>query len=234
MRKTPPRATAEAPPGSPNALPVEPREFVTLLAVDFTGTYQVYLAAKDERIKMTRLSMSLLAAPFAAAVALASAKVIRPDALAAWESVPWYLFATVAAFGLLNVLPFLRLIEAVNAHMRTARALNNFRLLYVLPLKDHFSALGWSPNLPVDPRYPETYAPLAWPGINVMMLALVNGSYIAVGVLGLIGAEPTPALLLVIIGLLALIHYFVYYVRANVSRQRRLPHNPYHFPNVET
>jgi hypothetical protein len=66
------------------------------------------------------------------------------------------------------------------------------------------------------------------------MLALVNSSYIAVGVLGLIGAEPNAALLLVIIGLLALIHYFVYYVRANVSRQRRLPHNPYHFPNVET
>ena len=67
-----------------------------------------------------------------------------------------------------------------------------------------------------------------------MMLALVNSSYIAVGVLGMVGAAPTVALLLVIIGLLALVHYFVYYVRANVSRQRRLPHNPFHFPNVET
>ncbi|MER5622712.1 hypothetical protein [Streptosporangium sp. NPDC002544] len=229
-----PRATAEALPETLDGLPVAPREFLALVSVDFTGTYQVYLAAKDERIKMTRLSMSLLSAPFAAAIALTGAKVISPNMLTSWQGVPWYLFATVAAFGLLSVLPFLRLIEAVNAHMRTARALNNFRLLYVVHLKDQFSALGWTPNLPVDPRYPETYAPLAWPGINVMMLALVNSSYIAVGVLGMIGVVPTTALLLVIIGLLAMIHYFVYYVRANVSRQRRLPHNPFHFPNVET
>ncbi|WP_030921684.1 hypothetical protein [Streptosporangium amethystogenes] len=234
MRKTSPRATAEALPETLDGLPVAPGEFLALVSVDFTGTYQVYLAAKDERIKLTRLSMSLLSAPFAAAIALAGAKVISPNMLASWQSAPWYLFATVAAFGLLSVLSFLRLIEAVNAHMRTARALNNFRLLYVVHLKDQFSALGWTPNLPVDPRYPETYAPLAWPGINVMMLALVNSSYIAVGVLGMIGAVPTTALLLVIIGLLAMIHYFVYYVRANVSRQRRLPHNPFHFPNVET
>jgi len=226
--------TAGALPETLDGLPVEPREFLALVSVDFTGTYQVYLAAKDERIKMTRLSMSLLAAPFAAAVALASAKVVSPGMLTAWHSVPWHLFAMIAAFGLLSVLPFLRLIEAVNAHMRTARALNNFRLLYTVHLKDQFAALGWTPNLPVDPRYPETYAPLAWPGINVMMLALVNSSYIAVGVLGMIGAAPAVALLLVIIGLLALVHYFVYYVRANVSRQRRLPHNPFHFPNVET
>lgn len=234
MRKMSPRATAEALPETLDGLPVAPREFLALVSVDFTGTYQVYLAAKDERIKMTRLSMSLLSAPFAAAIALTGAKVISPNMLTSWQGVPWYLFATVAAFGLLSVLPFLRLIEAVNAHMRTARALNNFRLLYVVHLKDQFSALGWTPNLPVDPRYPETYAPLAWPGINVMMLALVNSSYIAVGVLGMIGAVPTTALLLVIIGLLTMIHYFVYYVRANVSRQRRLPHNPFHFPNVET
>ncbi len=234
MRKMSPRMTAAALPETLDGLPVAPGEFLALVSVDFTGTYQVYLAAKDERIKMTRLSMSLLAAPFAAAVALASAKVVSPETLTTWLTVPWHLFAMVAAFGLLSVLPFLRLIEAVNAHMRTARALNNFRLLYAVHLKDQFSALGWTPNLPVDPRYPETYAPMAWPGINVMMLALVNSSYIAVGVLGMIGAAPTTALLLVIIGLLALVHYFVYYVRANVSRQRRLPHNPFHFPNVET
>jgi hypothetical protein len=234
MRKTVPRASADSLPERPDRLPVEPREFVQLVSVDFAGTYSVYLAAKDERLKMTRLSMSLLSAPFAAAIALVSTEVIDPAALASWRGVPWYLFAVVAAFGLLSILPFLRLIEAVNAHMRTARALNNFRLLYVVQLKDHLDALGWTPNLPVDPRYPETYAPLAWPGINVMMLALVNSSYIAVGALGMVGADPNTALLLVVIGLLALLHYAVYYVRANVSRQRRLPHNPFHFPNVET
>ncbi|MFB9721109.1 hypothetical protein [Planobispora longispora] len=234
MKKMLPRMSAESLPERLDNLPVDSKEFLQLVAVDFSGTYHVYLASKDERIKMTRLSMSLLAAPFAAAVALASAKVIPPSALITWEQAPGYLFAMVAAFGLLSFLPFLRLIEAVNAHMRTARALNNFRLLYVVQLKDHFSALGWSPNLPVDPRYPETYAPLAWPGVNVMMLALVNSSYIAVGTLGLFRAELHPPVVMVIISLLALVHYFVYYVRANVSRQRRLPQNPFHFPNVET
>ncbi|MGV9597094.1 hypothetical protein ACWDR1_10535 [Streptosporangium sandarakinum] len=234
MRKMVPRMTAESLPERLDDLPVEPKDFLQLVAVDFTGTYNVYLSAKDERLKMTRLSMSLLSAPFAAAIALASTKVIDPRALTSWDGVPGYLFAMVTAFGLLNMLPFLRLIEAVNAHMRTARAINNFRLLYVVQLKDHLSALGWTPNLPVDPRYPETYAPLAWPGVNVMMLAVVNGAYMAVGVLGLVGADPNPGLLMVVIGLIALIHYFIYYVRANVSRRRRLPHNPYHFPNVET
>ena len=89
--------TAEALPETLDGLPVKPGEFLALVSVDFTGTYQVYLAAKDERIKMTRLSMSLLAAPFAAAVALAGAKVVSPAMLTTWHSVPWYLFAMTAA-----------------------------------------------------------------------------------------------------------------------------------------
>ena len=215
---------------------MEPREFLALVAVDFTGdATRVDLAAKDERIKMTRLSMSLLAAPFAAAVALASAKVVSPQMLTTWHSVPWHLFAMVAAFGLLSVLPFLRLIEAVNAHMRTARAAQQFP-----------PALRCPPQGPVrgprldsltcwwHPRYPETYAPMAWPGdqrddAGPGQQLLHRGRRARDG-----RGRPTVALLLVIIGLLALVHDFVYYVRANVSRQRRLPHNPFHFPNVET
>ncbi|GAA3473032.1 hypothetical protein [Nonomuraea roseola] len=211
--------------------PLEATHFLQLAAVDFSGIYAVHLAAKDERLKMTRLAMSLLSAPFAATIALASTKVVNPADLTRWDTVPWYLYALVAAFGLLAVLPFLRLIEAVNAHARTARALNNFRLLYVTRLKDEF---GWSPNLPVDPRFPETYAPLAWPGINVMMLSIVNSAYLTVGVTGLSKGELNVPLLLISIMLVALVHYSVYYVRCNVTRRRRLPHNPYNFPNVET
>ncbi|GAA2374752.1 hypothetical protein [Nonomuraea africana] len=211
--------------------PLEATQFLQLAAVDFSGIYAVHLAAKDERLKMTRLAMSLLSAPFAAAIALASTKVVDPADLTRWDTVPWYLYALVAAFGLLAVLPFLRLIEAVNAHARTARALNNFRLLYVTRLKDEFD---WSPNLPVDPRFPETYAPLAWPGINVMMLSIVNSAYLTVGVTGLSKGELNVPLLLLSIMLVALVHYSVYYVRCNVTRRRRLPRNPYNFPNVET
>jgi hypothetical protein len=218
MRKTPHRMIPED-------------AFLQLASVDFAGIYAVHLAAKEERLKMTRLAMSLLSGPFLAAIALTSAKVVDPQSLTSWERVPWYLFALVTAFGLLSVLPFLRLIEAVNAHARTARAINNFRLLYVSRLK---SELNWSPNLPVDPRFPETYAPLSWPGINVMMLALVNSTYLTVGVTGLGKQYPNMLLLLTGILLVALVHYAVYYVRCNVTRRRRLPHNPYEFPNLET
>ncbi|WP_084955542.1 hypothetical protein [Thermoactinospora rubra] len=210
---------------------LETSHLLQLVAVDFSGIYAVHLAAKEERLKMTRLAMSLLSVPFAAAIALTSAKVVDPASLTAWHTVPWYLFALVAAFGLLGVLPFLRMIEAVNAHARTARALNNFRLLYAERLKGE---LAWTPNLPVDPRFPETYAPLTWPGINVMMLATVNACYLTVGVTGLSGQSPNLLLLLTSILLVALLHYSIYYVRCNVTRRRRLPHNPYQFPNVET
>ncbi|MGW0806101.1 hypothetical protein [Nonomuraea sp. NPDC002799] len=206
-------------------------QFLQLAAVDFTGIYAVHLAAKEERLKMTRLALSLLSGPFLAAIALTSAKVVDPQSLTEWQRVPWYLFALVTAFGLLSVLPFLRLIEAVNAHARTARAINNFRLLYVTRLRDE---LGWSPNLPTDPRFPETYAPLTWPGINVMTLATVNSTYLTVGVTGLSDQEPSLLPLMTGVLLVALVHYAVYYVRCNVSRRRRLPHNPYEFPHVET
>ncbi|WP_214318870.1 hypothetical protein [Nonomuraea sediminis] len=216
---------------SPSLVPLDATHFLQLTAVDFTGIYAVHLAAKEERLKMTRLAMSLLSGPFLAAIALASAKVIDPAQLTAWERIPWYLFALVTAFGLLSVLPFLRLIEAVNAHARTARAINNFRLLYSSRLKDE---LDWSPNLPVDPRFPETYAPLTWPGINVMMLALVNSTYLTIGVTGLAKQVPNLPLLLLSILLVAMVHYAIYYVRCNVTRRRRMPHNPYDFPNLET
>ncbi|MGR6913550.1 hypothetical protein ACU635_04795 [[Actinomadura] parvosata] len=207
-----------------------PNHFLQLAAVDFNGVYAVHLAAKEERLKMTRLALSLLSGPFFAAIALASAKVVDPQSLTRWQDVPWYLFALVITFGVLSVLPFLRLIEAVDAHARTARAINNFRLLYSTKLGDE---LDWTPNLPVDPRFPETYAPLAWPGINVMVLATVNSTYLTVGVTGLSGQEPNLVLLMTGILLVALVHYGVYYVRCNVSRRRRLPRNPYRITNME-
>ncbi|GAA4936537.1 hypothetical protein HD597_010423 [Nonomuraea thailandensis] len=222
MRKIPHRMAQE------NDL--APSQFLQLAAVDFNGVYAVHLAAKEERLKMTRLSLSLLSGPFFAAIALASAKVVDPQSLTRWQAVPWYLFALVIAFGVLSVLPYLRLIEAVDAHARTARAINNFRLLYSTKLGDD---LDWSPNLPVDPRFPETYAPLAWPGVNVMVLATVNSTYLTVGLTGLSGQEPNALLLMTGILLVALVHYGVYYVRCNVSRRRRLPRNPYRISNME-
>ncbi|NRQ30320.1 hypothetical protein HII36_00480 [Nonomuraea sp. NN258] len=218
MRKTPPRMIQED-------------TFLQLAAVDFSGIYAVHLAAKEERLKMTRLAMSLLSGPFLAAIALSSAKVVDPQSLTRWELVPWYLFALVTVFGLLSVLPFLRLIEAGNAHARTARAINNFRLLYTSKLRGQ---LGWSPNLPTDPAFPDTYRPLAWPGINVMMLGLANSTYLTVGITGLSKQAPNPLLLVLSTLLVALVHYAVYYVRCNVTKRRRLPRSPYHQPNLET
>lgn len=209
-------------------------EFAQLLAVDFDSAYRVYLASADERLKMLRLALSLLAAPFAAAIALISADVVAPADLDAWHTVPWYLFGLVLSFGALGILPYIRLIESTGAHLRTARALNNFRRLYAEGLKDHFARLGWSPNLPVDPKYPESFAPLSWEGVNVLVLALLNACYIAVGLLGLSGAAPSPVLLAGVILLVALLLFLVYYVQTNVRRRGLQPENPFNAPFVET
>lgn len=208
--------------------------YLQLLATDFGGIYQVYIAAWDERLKMLRLAMSFMAAPFGAVIALMSARVLDPTVLASWQRLPAYVFGLIIAAGLLTMVPYLRLIEATNTHMRTARVMNNFRLLYVRELRDHFEDIDWAPNLPVDCRYPETFAPASGPGVTILVLAVLDAAYLAVGLVGLSGATPTPMLLAITIALSALVLWFCYYVRSNVSRRRHQPDNPYGFPTVET
>jgi hypothetical protein len=213
---------------------VDPTQFVQLLATDFGGIYQVYLAASEERLKMLRLAMSLLAAPFGAVVALASARVLDPAALTSWHRIPPYVFALTAIFGAMGVLPYLRLIEATSRHLRTARAMNNFRLLYVEELRDHFLEVGWAPNLPIDPAYPEAFAPTSGPGVTAIGLAIVDAAYISIGLLGLSGARPTAIVVTVWITVTATLLFLVYHVRMGAARRRREPANPYGFPSVES
>jgi hypothetical protein len=213
---------------------LRPADFFTLLMTDFQGEYQVYIAAANERLVMLRFALSLLAAPFAATIALVSAKVVAPSSLASWTHVPGYLFGLLTVFGLLAVLPYLRMIEASITHVRTARAMNNFRLLYARELRAEFTARGWSPNLPVDPSYPDSFAPLSWPGINAIVLALLEAAYITVGMVGLASVRPAPLLIGFGIAVVALLLFSVYYIRTNVSRRRREPANLLGFPRVET
>ena len=212
---------------------IEPAEYLALLMADFQGLYQVNVAAAGERLTLVRFVLSLLAAPFAATIALVSAKVVTPAMLESWTRVPAYLFALLTAFGVLAIVPYLRMIEASLTHERTARGLNNFRLLYSRALHAEFLASGWSPNLPVDPTYPESFAPLSWPGINAIVLATLAASYITVGVAGLARVRPAP--LLIVFGIVAVtsLLFSVYYVRTNVSRRRKEPANPLGFPRVE-
>lgn len=213
---------------------IDPTQFVQLLATDFGGIYQVYLAASDERLKTLRLAMSLLAAPFGVVIALVSAKVLDPAVLTAWHRIPPYVFALTVIFGAMGVLPYLRLIEATSRHLRTARAINNFRLLYVEELRDHFRELGWSPNLPVDPGFPDAFGPTSGPGLTAIGLAVVDSAYISIGLLGLSGARPTPVVVTVWILLTATLLLFIYYIRLGVSRHSRGPANPFGFPSVES
>jgi hypothetical protein len=178
--------------------------------------------------------MSLLAAPFVAVVALASAKVLDAAALTAWHRIPPYVFALTAIFGAMGVLPYLRLIEATSRHLRTARAVNNFRLLYVEELRDHFREVGWAPNLPVDPNYPEAFAPTSGAGLTAIGLAIVDAAYISVGLLGLSGARPTGIVVTVWIAVTATLLLLIYYVRLGTARHRRGPANPFGFPSVES
>jgi hypothetical protein len=214
--------------GPPSQPPpqLEPGEYLTLVMADFQGLYQVNVAAASERLTLVRFALSLLAAPFAATIALVSAKVVTPAMLESWTRLPVYLFALLAAFGLLAIVPYLRMIEASLTHERTARGLNNFRLLYSRGLHAEFLASGWTPNLPVDPTYPESFAPLSWPGINVIVLATLDASYITVGVAGLARVRPAPLLIAFGIVAVTLLLFSVYYVRTNVSRRRKEPASP--------
>ncbi|MFL6054342.1 MAG: hypothetical protein ACJ72W_15690 [Actinoallomurus sp.] len=213
---------------------IDPTGFIQLLATDFGGVYQVYLAASDERLKMLRFAMSLLAAPFAAVVALASAKVLDPAALTSWHRIPPYVFALTAIFGAMGILPYLRLIEATSRHLRTARAVNNFRLLYVEELRDHFGGIGWAPNLPVDPAYPEAFGPTSSSGLTAMGLAVVDAAYISVGLLGLSGTRPIPIIVTLWIAVTATLLFLIYHVRLGAARRHQGPANPYGFPSVES
>lgn len=204
----------------------------SLLAVDFQGVYQVHVAAATERLAMLRFSLSLLAAPFGATVALVSAKVLPPAALTAWPHLPRYLFGLLAASGLLAVLPYLRMVEASVTHARTARAMNNFRLLYTLQLRPEFIAAGWSPNLPVDPRFPAVFAPFGWPGISAFALAALDAAWITVGVAGVTAIWPPPALLAAAAAVLAGCLFSASCLREGGRRHR--PANPFGFPSVET
>lgn len=207
---------------------------LSLLAADFQGVYQVNVAAASERLTMLRFSLSLLAAPFGATVALVSARVVAPSQLTSWPHVPRYLFGLLAVFGVLAVLPYLRMIEASLTHARTARAMNNFRLLYTLQLRRELTALDWSPNLPVDPRYPAVFAPLSWPGITAAVLAVLDAACLGVGLVGLAGISPEPALLGGAVAIVAVALLSLYYLRASASVHRRGPANPFGFPFVET
>jgi hypothetical protein len=229
-----PERVAVAPGDAAVSSGLAPADLFTLLMSDFQGEYQVYIAAAGERLMMLRFALSLLAAPFAATIALVSAKVVPAGSLASWANVPGYLFGLLAAFGVLAILPYLRMIEASITHVRTARAMNNFRLLYARELHAELVARGWSPNLPVDPSYPESFAPLSWPGINAIVLALLEAAYITVGVVGLARVRPAPLLIAFGITAVTLLLFGAYYVRTNVSRRRREPANPLGFPRVET
>lgn len=213
--------------------PADTNDLLAMLSVDFAGVYSVNVAAAEERLRVLRLSLTFLSAPFLAGVALASAGVFQPDLLGAWRTIPGYLYLLVLGFGLLSIVPFLRFVEVNGTHMRTARAINNFRLLYSRGLAHYFDSLGWKPNLPVDPTYPETYAPLGWAGVNVMVLGVLNSTYIGTGVVGLSIAEPSfPVIAVVTLGF-SLAHFLVYYIRSTMTRRNSLPLNLLGAENVE-
>ena len=81
---------------------------------------------------------------------------------------------------------------------------------------------------------PDSFAPLSWPGINAMVLAALESSYITVGMVGLARVRPAPLLVGFGIAVVTLLLFSVYYVRTNISRRRREPDNPLGFPRVET
>jgi hypothetical protein len=206
-----------------------------MLRVDFDNIYKVNLAALDERLHVVRLSISIFAAPFLVLTALVSTSVVDPEQLASFETVPNYLDAFVLLCGIVNIVPLLRFIEVTGTHMRTARAINNFRQLYSGRLEHLFRASKWNPNLPVDPNYPPTFSVFSWPSLYIAIVSIANACYISIGVTGLDSASPISGAGITILMIFALVQYGIYYLRYRIVKNLGAqPTNPQQYPRIET
>jgi len=160
-------------------------EHCLLINADFAGTYSVHIQSQQERLYLIRLSLTFLSAPFLAIVALLSAKVLTPDVFNSFSDMPKYIYYFVLICGIANVIPLMRFIEANRTHMRTARAINHFRKLYMQCMKDFCNNNSWFTNLPTDKFYPKTFSPHSWAGVYIAVTILLNSLYINLGFAGL-------------------------------------------------
>lgn len=218
-------------PGDPDALLKLDDGILDLLKIDFNNMYAVSIAAGDERVKMLQLSLTLAAAPFAAVTALLSAKVITPEELTTWKDIPGMIFAFLVGFGLLGVVPLMRFAETTRTHLRTLRAVNNFRWLYSEALRvSIFEKYQWKHSLPVDPTFPQMFRVRRWDVINAFALSSVNAAFLSVGIIGLSkGTDNSDSfswLLFVVILLLSggLLWFLVWYLMA--GNPSKTPTNP--------
>jgi len=199
-----------------NNIIISETDNMELMKVDFDNIYKIHIKAVDERLILTKLQISFLSAPFLVIVTLISAKIIKHSVLYSFETIPFYIFAFIFICGLANIIPLIRFIEVTGTHMRTARAINNFRRFYTINLASKFEDSNWTPNLPTDPNFPPTFSILSWSSFNISFFAIINSSYITIGIFGFDGNSPISASGFFIIIILSIIQYSMYYFKGKI------------------
>jgi len=163
--------------------------YFEMLNTDFDNIYKICIKSREERWAVFKLCLTIYSAPLIALSALVGAKIIDPSQLALLTDIPVYIYTFTLICGLINWFVLLRFIETDETFKRTNRTINNFRLLYSDQLKVHFTQANWRLNLHVDPNYPRRKI-LGPSSITVATMALINASYITLGVFGFIQQSP--------------------------------------------
>jgi hypothetical protein len=205
-----------------------------LLITDFNKLYDVNLKATEERMFVMRLAISFISAPFIILTALLSTKVISPENLLKPDKLPPFIFAFIFICGSANIISLIRFIEVTGTHMRTARAINNFRRLYSIMLKDFFEDIKWSPNLPTDPKFPPTFSLVSWAGIIIALFVVVNSIYMTIGIFGYIENNPLSFYGITFFLITAFMQYSLYPLKGKIKRRfNPAPKDEFNFPKVE-
>ena len=164
-----------------------------LLNSDFQKVYDVYLYSHQERNSAVKMSLTFFALPFVIVPTLFSINAIKVvpsksgTAVALSEyisAIPPYLYLFILFCGIAGLIPLLRYIEAHCQNFKMIRALNNFRLYYVLHLNGSFKDMRWFPTISFDPEYPRTLSFEHWSFFWILTISLMNSLYICFGLYG--------------------------------------------------
>lgn len=154
-----------------------------MLNTDFEMKYYTMIESMRERVNATRMSLTFLSAPFLVLTALLTTKVITITSFNSFEDIPNYLYIFMLICGLASIVPLWHFIESNSTYMRTIRNINNFRDYYTKVLDKEFDAIKWDKNfLQTDKTKPKAYNLNNWAGTHVLLMAIVNSTYISIGI----------------------------------------------------
>jgi hypothetical protein len=154
-----------------------------MIKIDFQMKYYTMIEAMRERVTATRISLTFLSAPFLVVTALLSAKIIDISSLSSIATIPNYIFIFILICGVASIVPLWHFIEANSRYMRTIRSINNFRDYYTKVIQREIKILEWDDSfLETDSSNPKAFNLKNWAGTHIILMALINSAYIAIGI----------------------------------------------------